>query len=53
MNNMRIVKTWCENTEEGMKYLELNGYEPISRMTRNLWLVKKIGNKLRDVKVIL
>ena len=46
---MKIVKTWCENTEEGKDYLEYNGYQPIRRLTKDLWLVKKIGNKLDDV----
>lgn len=38
---MKIVKTWCENTEEGKDYLEYNGYQPIRRLTKDLWLVKK------------
>lgn len=49
---MRLVKTWCENTKEGMEYLEFNRYCPVCRVTRQLWLVKKIGNKLADVKII-
>lgn len=49
---MKIVKTWCENTEEGQDYLEYNGYQPIRRLTKDLWLVKKIGNKLDDVEII-
>lgn len=50
---MRIVKTWCENKQEGMSYLDYNGYKPICRLTKTLWLVKKIGNKLDDVTVII
>lgn len=49
---MKIVKTWCENTEEGKDYLGYNGYQPIRRLTKDLWLVKKIGNKLDDVEII-
>lgn len=41
---MKIVKTWCENTEEGKDYLEYNGYQPIRRLTN--------GNKLDDVEII-
>ena len=47
-----IVKTWCENTKEGMSYLALNGYKPICRIGKNYWLVQCLGNKLDDVKVI-
>ena len=47
-----IVKTWCENTKEGMNYLSFNGYKPIYRIGKNYWLVKCLGNKLDDVKVI-
>jgi hypothetical protein len=50
---MRIVKTWCENTEEGMTYLEFNGYKPICRLSNNLWLVGKIGTVLDDVVIAL
>lgn len=49
---MRVVKTWCESTKEGMKYLEYNGYKPICRLTKKLWLVRQIGNTLDDVTVI-
>lgn len=47
-----IVKTWCENTKEGMEYLKFNGYNPICRIGKSLWLVRCIGKKLDDVKVI-
>ena len=50
---MEIVKTWCENTKEGMDYLEFNGYKPIKRLTKKLWLVATIGNKLDDVIILL
>lgn len=49
---MKIVKTWCENTEEGKNYLEYNGYQPICRLTKDLWLVKRVGNKLDDVEIM-
>lgn len=49
---MHIIKAWCENTNEGRRYLEYNGYQPIVRIG-NYWLVKKIGVNLRDVKVII
>lgn len=49
---MKIVKTLCENTEEGKDYLEYNGYQPICRLTKDLWLVKRVGNKLDDVEII-
>ena len=49
---MKLVKTWCENTKEGMDYLRYNGYDPIRRLGSHLWLVKKIGNPLGDVRVI-
>lgn len=39
---MKIIKTWCENTEEGKDYLEYNGYQPICRLTKDLWLVKRV-----------
>ena len=47
-----IVKTWCENTKEGMNYLAFNGYNPICRIWKNYWLVKCVGNKLDDVEII-
>jgi hypothetical protein len=50
---MRIVKTWCENTKEGEKYLSYNGYAPIIRIGKDLWLVKTIGVLLADVDIIL
>ena len=34
------------------RQLEYNGYQPIRRLTKDLWLVKKIGNKLDDVEII-
>ena len=49
---MKIVKTWCENTKEGKDYLEYNGYQPICRLTKDLWLVKRVGNKLNDVEIM-
>lgn len=49
---MKVVRTWCENTKEGMEYLAFNGYKPICRLSKNLWLVSKIGNELDDVKII-
>lgn len=50
---MRIVKTWCENTKEGIGYLDYNGYKPICRLTKSLWLVGRIGTGLTDVFVII
>ncbi len=50
---MKIIKTWCENTDEGRNYLAYNGYEPICRLTNKLWLVKRIGNKMTDITVII
>lgn len=50
---MRIIKTWCEDTNEGRNYLEYNGYKPICRLTKTIWLVGCIGNNLSDVKVII
>lgn len=50
---MRIVKTWCENTREGMDYLKYNGYKPILRLTKTLWLVMRIGNKTCDITIII
>ena len=50
---MRVVKTWCENTKEGMDYLKYNKYKPICRLSKNLWLVRKIGVKLCDVFIVL
>lgn len=50
---MRIIKTWCESTKEGIDYLEFNKYNPICRLSDRLWLVRTIGNKLDDVKVVL
>ena len=50
---MRIIKTWCESTEEGRGYLNYNGYKPICRLTKTLWLVKKISNKMCDIKIII
>ena len=49
---MRIIKTWCENAKEGRGYLKYNGYKPICRLTKNLWLVKRIGNKMNDIKIV-
>lgn len=51
-NQMKLIRTWCEDTKEGMEYLAFNGYSPICRLLKNLWLVEKIGNKLDDVKII-
>ena len=48
-----VVKTWCESTREGMRYLSYNGYEPLFRILwTKFFVVRKIGNKLRDVKVL-
>lgn len=49
---MKLVRTWCENTKEGMEYLAFNGYSPVCRLSKSLWLVRKIGNKLDDVEII-
>lgn len=49
---MKIVKTWCENTKEGLSYLEYNGYKPICRISKTLWIVCCVGNKLDDVVVL-
>ena len=50
---MHIVKTWCENTKEGMEYLKFNGYKPVTRLTKDLWLVRNIDSTLDDVTIIL
>ena len=50
---MKTIKMWCENTKEGMDYLKFNGYRPICRLINDLWLVKRIGNALDDVIIIL
>jgi len=50
---MNIVTTWCENTTEGKQYLKFNGYGPICRLSKKLWLVKRIGNQLTDVKIVI
>ena len=47
-----LVKMWCENTKEGMEYLSFNGYKPVCRIGKKLWVVKSIGNPLDDVKII-
>lgn len=49
---MKLIRTWCEDTKEGMEYLAFNGYSPIFRLSKSLWLVAKIGNKLDDVKIV-
>jgi hypothetical protein len=49
---MHIVKTWCENTKEGMEYLKYHKYEPMLRIGE-YWLTKRIGIKCYDVRVIL
>ena len=46
------IRDRCENTKEGTEYLAFNGYKPICRLSKNLWLVLKIGNKLDDVKIV-
>nr|DAU92173.1 MAG TPA: hypothetical protein [Bacteriophage sp.] len=50
---MKLIRTWCEDTKEGMEYLAFNGYSPIRRLSNSLWLVAKIGNKLDDVKIVI
>lgn len=49
---MILLKLWCENTMEGKEYLTFNGYSPICRISKKIWLVKRIGKKLDDVKII-
>ena len=49
---MKIIKTWCENTKEGMEYLRFNGYKPICRLSKNLWLCRTIGAILDDITII-
>ena len=49
---MKLIRTWCENTKEGMEYLAFNGYSSICRLSNSLWLVAKIGNKLDDVTIV-
>ena len=36
----------------GTEYLDFNGYKPILRLTKKLWLVGRIGNSLDDVTVL-
>lgn len=49
---MKLIRTWCENTKEGREYLKFNGYSLVCRLSKSLWLVAKIGNKLDDVKIV-
>ena len=51
---MRIVKTWCESTEEGENYLKYNGYKKAKRIAKtNYYICGCIGNTLNDVEVII
>ena len=50
---MKLIRTWCEDTKEGMEYLAFNGYSPIRRLSNSLWLAVKNGNKLDDVKIVI
>lgn len=53
-DDMRIVKTWCENTKEGEDYLKYNGYIEAKRiLNTEYYICKTLGNKLDDVKIIL
>ena len=47
---MHILKTWGE-VEEVIEYLEYNMYEDIRHLIGNIYLCKKVGNSLMDVKV--
>ena len=50
---MSIVKTWCENTKEGIDYLRFNGYKNAIRiLNTNLYVCRSIGNQLSDVTII-
>ena len=40
---------WYENTDEGKDYLTFNGYKPICRLSKSLWLVTQIGNKVGNI----
>ena len=52
VKKMRIVKTWCENTQEGEDYLRYNGYANATRMFGKYYVCTSIGNPLRDVEII-
>lgn len=46
---MKLVRMWYENTDEGKDYLTFNGYKPICRLSKSLWLVTQIGNKVDNI----
>lgn len=51
---MKIVKTWCENTQEGESYLRFNGYKNAKRiLNTKYYICEKIGVKLSDVKIVV
>lgn len=53
-DDMRIIKTWCENTKEGEDYLRYNGYTNARRiLNTDYYICKSIGNELKDVKLII
>ena len=53
MNLDHRVKTWCENTQEGERYLSRNGYGRVKRMgSSQTFKTEKIGKDLKDVFVI-
>ena len=49
--NRTIVKTCSETENEGVRYLEYNGYGKVKRISgTDLYICSRIGNKLSDVK---
>lgn len=52
---MRIIKTWRENTDEGISYLKYNNYgSKIIRLTKEIFLCigKEKPMLCDDVKII-
>lgn len=56
MLKIMIVKTWCENTQEGVNYLKYNGYGKVIKRIPFTDLFVCIGyrnyEKLNDVIVV-
>lgn len=54
MKTIHVVKTWCENTIEGISYLQFNGYGNVRRIPcTDYYICTEIGCSLEDVKVVL
>lgn len=55
MLRITIVKTWCENTEEGENYLKYNNYGVVKRIFNSSYFIcfnSKNHIKLNDVKLV-